>query len=719
MYTRRFLGFFACLFVLSATSFAGQSLVRVEGAPDISQLQPAFSQAISVNSLRIGLSLKNVDSDGSDAFVLSQYDPKSPNFHKWIDGEEYGRRFGAPDSDVLALTNYLKAHGFSNISVAPSKLFISADAKISDVETAFNTKIENYQRPGYLIAKGEPATTYAPSAPIKLPTLLAAKVASVHGLTDISMQHPVNVVKKIAVKGAKKQGVQIIAGYGPYGISTGYDTDAVHSSGYYGQSMDIAVYSPTQFTKADVGSFAAQANTVYQEFTYGYQISGYTIDETLIDGGPTSSSGSTEAALDAEMIVGQAPNATVNMIEPADSTTAEIDAFNKVLALKYPVCSSSWGREEHSIIANGLQSFATTFNNTIKTLAAAGISVFVASGDSGGYSKTSYPAITTQMESGSQWVTSVGGTNLQLAPLSRDWLSETGWIYNKTTDSGGGGGLSRLFTRPTWQTGPGVLNVHSNGYRQLPDVSANADPASGYAIYTSAEGGWQEIGGTSASTPLWASNLLLIDQYLGGSCGLLSVPLYTFGNQFENPAVDYAGSFYLFHDITIGFNGLVNATPDWDYCTGWGSVNYLKLLNDLGSYFNLKNYGPDFAPYNPHSALGFSAWNCPMMIHSSTTTVAEPASYLHTDTLYFAVCMANEGYADGPACTTGLEIDGVIKANPVFHALPPAVFGYYNNVYSTTLAAGTHIIKFGCNYGNHLHESNFTNNLYTRTIVVH
>jgi kumamolisin len=691
---------------------AGQGLVRVEGAPDLTQLQPSLNRTVSVSSLRVGLALKNIDEAGSDAFVLSQYDPNSPNFHKWIDGEEFGRRFGAPDADVQALTAYLKAHGFTNITVSATKLFISADATVGNAEKAFNTKLANYDRPTYLTAKGEPPITFAPSTQITLPANLAAKVAAVHGLSDILVQHPSHTVKKVALTGE-------IEGYGPYGISTGYETDAVHSRGYLGQGMDIAVYSPTQWTKTDADTFAAQGTSVYKQFTYGYPITGYTIIDTPVDGGPTSNGGATEASLDVETIIGQAPHATVNLVEPSNSLTAEIDAYNKVLALKYPVLTSSWGIAEYGIIHAGLRSFATTFSDTIKSLAAAGISVFVASGDSGAFSKANYPAISSLMESACPWVTSVGGTDLQLVPLSRDWLSETAWIFNVQSVSGGSGGLSQLYARPTWQTGPGVSNSHSNGFRELPDVSANADPASGYAIYSTAEGGWAEIGGTSASTPLWASNILLIDQYLHGKCGLLDPALYTLGTDFENPLQDYSGAFYLYHDITIGNNGAVNCTADWDYCTGWGSANFQKLLVDLASYMKLSAYGPDLEAYDPYGALGFSAWTNPIMIHTSTSTVAEPTEFFSTDTLYFAVCMANLGSADAPYCYDAIEIDGVVKASIGFPALPANSFGSYNAAYSTKLAAGTHTITLLCNNGNRLHESNYANNTYTRTIIVH
>ena len=97
----------------------------------------------------------------------------------------------------------------------------------------------------------------------------------------------------------------------------------------------------------------------------------------------------------------------------------------------------------------------------------------------------------------------VGGTYLE----TRDdgsYLRETGWQDYLTT-GGTGGGISPVDPMPAWQVGPGVQNDRSNGNRQCPDVSAVADPDTGYLIFVTdqatGEAGWQMIGGTSAAAP--------------------------------------------------------------------------------------------------------------------------------------------------------------------------------------------------------------------------
>ncbi|HEV8193416.1 MAG TPA: S53 family peptidase, partial [Ktedonobacterales bacterium] len=170
------------------------------------------------------------------------------------------------------------------------------------------------------------------------------------------------------------------------------------------------------------------------------------------------------------------------------------------------------------------------------------------------------------------YVTAVGGTTLYLNS-DGSYSHEAGW-EGPLEGAGTGGGLSQLYTRPTWQSGPGVSNGDSNGMRQVPDVAADADPLSGYYIYFS---GWQIIGGTSASTPLWAGLSALADQEAAAShkppLGLLNPALYALGNRQLSPSP--------FHDVMIGGNLYYQSTPGWDYATGWGSPDAAVLVPAL------------------------------------------------------------------------------------------------------------------------------------------
>src|SRR5262249_18488163 len=144
-------------------------------------------------------------------------------------------------------------------------------------------------------------------------------------------------------------------------------------------------------------------------------------------------------------------------------------------------------------------------------------------------------------------VTTVGGTSLG-GDANGLWKYETGW-------SGSGGGLSLMFARPAWQTGPGVSNTYSTGNRQTPDIAAMADPSSpGYRVYW--RGSWSGIGGTSGATPLWAAANLLINQGGGQRTGSLNPYLYAIGAQLND-----APNIFVFHDMVTGSNGYYPCTP--------------------------------------------------------------------------------------------------------------------------------------------------------------
>jgi hypothetical protein len=145
--------------------------------------------------------------------------------------------------------------------------------------------------------------------------------------------------------------------------------------------------------------------------------------------------------------------------------------------------------------------------------------------------------------------------------------------------------------------------------RQYPDVAADADPSTGYAVFTNNSGtnGWFTIGGTSAASPLWAAITADADAQAGLRLGLLNPALYKILQNSSQAASD-------FHDITKGNNDpfcvpgsgycdtggpYYPATSGYDIATGSGTPNVAHLMPDLislatnsGAYL-----GIDFFPY--------------------------------------------------------------------------------------------------------------------------
>src|SRR5207248_7312559 len=142
-----------------------------------------------------------------------------------------------------------------------------------------------------------------------------------------------------------------------------------------------------------------------------------------------------------------------------------------------------------------------------------GVTIFKSTGDSGAYQcqrfDSSDTRVSVEWPASSAGVVAVGGTTLSVTPTG-EYAGETAW-EGTITQSGGGGGLSALIARPAWQRAPGVLNQFSNGRRQIPDVSASANPFYGWAVYHN--GDLHDTGGTSAASPFLAASMALIEQY--------------------------------------------------------------------------------------------------------------------------------------------------------------------------------------------------------------
>ncbi|MGZ3460854.1 MAG: S53 family peptidase, partial [Archangium sp.] len=159
-------------------------------------------------------------------------------------------------------------------------------------------------------------------------------------------------------------------------------------------------------------------------------------------------------------------------------------------------------------------------------------------------------------------VTACGGTRL----TASDSAITDESVWNEGLGRGAtGGGVSTAFALPTYQTGAKVPVEHDTKKpgRGVPDVSAVADPQTGYRVLV--DGKPMIIGGTSAVAPLFAGLVALLNQAKGKPVGFINPLLYLKGGQG-------------FRDITRGNNGAYSAGPGWDACTGWGSPDGVKLL---------------------------------------------------------------------------------------------------------------------------------------------
>ncbi len=252
----------------------------------------------------------------------------------------------------------------------------------------------------------------------------------------------------------------------------------------------------------------------------------------------TNSGWAMETSLDVEWAHAIAPNATILLVEAKTPSGKNLlDAIDYAASRKdVTAISMSWGGAEFADETTLDSHFVSKYE----------ASFFASSGDNG--AGPSWPAASPN-------VVAVGGTSIAITSTNFVTAKETAW-------NGSGGGVSVYEKEPAWQSDYSIPKA--KGFRAIPDVAYNADPASGFSIYVSPKGksknGWYVVGGTSAGAPQWAAI-----QALGKSANNANFYADKSGN---NNAT-------FFNDITSGTNGdctyYCQARKHYDYVTGLGS----------------------------------------------------------------------------------------------------------------------------------------------------
>jgi kumamolisin len=287
----------------------------------------------------------------------------------------------------------------------------------------------------------------------------------------------------------------------------------------------------------------------------------------FVDGG-SGGSIDAEVALDIELALALAPESQIYVYEGPNSDQGVLDTYNRIATdnLAKQV-STSWGLGENSVNTQYLQAEHSIFLQ----MAAHGQTIYSAAGDSGAYDD--YPSETLVVDdpASQPYVVGVGGTRLTVNTASGAYSNESVW--NDGSGSAGGGGVSSVWPLPSWQKN--VSTVYSKTHRNVPDVSLNADPNTGYSIYYNGE--WTIYGGTSCAAPLWAAFTARINQELVAN----KKPVLGFANPLLY-AIGVGSSYTVnFHDITSGNNLYYSAGKGYDNASGWGSFNGDKLFASL------------------------------------------------------------------------------------------------------------------------------------------
>jgi len=522
--------------------------VATEAVGNASRLSETSAEIPS--TFNVTFALDSAAELSASSYVDSLTDPTSPNYHHWLTPHQYGEKFGASLADITSVVNYLQSHGFSGIKVWQNRLFVSANLPATAVPSTFNVSIRSYVRTPSEIARGFSPTYYAPDAEPTIDSNIASKLVGIFGLSSAGA-HRSTLTKADATPDTGSTGLN------PTDLASIYNGAALHSAGLEGAGETIAIFSPTAYHQSDINTFLADEN-----------ITGTNINQIIVNGGTTNLTYQDEACVDIETVAGQAPASKINVYQgPNDGS---LNIFNQMAEDDPNIVTMSYGTDENAVTA----AYANAYESLRRQMAAEGITIIVASGDTGSYDDVNQSTVTVSVDASSAYVTSVGGT--ELTNLSNDiWNGEVAWTYNDYTlgsHTGSGGGLSIYYAEPQWQTGPGVSNSFSNGMRQIPDVSMIASTPY-YNIFTG--GSFAAYGGTSCSCQLFGATMALVEEQVGQRLGNINPQLYSYGASDE----------MAYHDITSGNNGIYPCTAGWDFVTGWGSPNFVNLaLAFQGTY---------------------------------------------------------------------------------------------------------------------------------------
>jgi subtilase family serine protease len=576
--------------------------VRLGSAPAVPADAHTVGALAASTPMRVTVTLQPQDPAGLAAFANEVSTPSSPLYRDYITPTEFAQRFGATPAAVQAVEDSLRAHGLVPGPASPNSLSIPVTATAGALSQAFSTSFSRVALPSATTAI---VNQQAPS----LDTAIAPDVQAVIGLSTLSTAKPLLIHPHAAAAAAAPARAHVVTG-GPQPcaaassegatdggftadqIASAYGYSGLYKSGDEGAGETVAILELEPYDLSDIQAYGA---------CYGVNP---LIGNVPVDGFNQTGPGSGEAALDIENVIGLAPQARIAVYEGPNSGTGPYDTMNAIISgHAAQVVTTSWGQCEQA--QGSSQSGAE--NILFEEAAAQGMSVVSASGDDGsedcfGTPGSSQTALEVDDPASQPFVTGVGGTSLSTNTTTGAHLGETVWNDGATTGASGGG-VSSLWSMPGYQSqAPSflhVINANSSGSpcsapsgdcREVPDVSADGDPETGYVIYWNGTGaagpldptGWQVVGGTSAAAPAWAALIALADA--SGRCA--GAPI-----GFANPALyNAAATAYSsdFNDVTSGDNdmtgvngGLFPAGPGYDMATGLGSPNATALAQTL------------------------------------------------------------------------------------------------------------------------------------------
>ena len=517
-------------------------LASAGGSAGVSGLAPqivrgALDTGPAAGTVRLVLGLPFQDAAGLRAHVAQiEAGTAAP-----LSEPAFASRFAPTAATVSAVTRWAAGAGLTVDSVAGNRLLVGVSGPANAVGAAFGTSLHRLLAPGGI-------SYITPVTAATLPATLAGEVTSVLGLSDLG-----RVTSPLA-KPAFGVGVGA-SPFGPQQVRSYYDAPANPTAS--GQTLAVLAEGDLAQVQKDLGQFDA---------LYGLPAPAVTVKKT--GAGPwTDTSGQDEFDLDTQYSTGMAPGASLLIYDGPSLNDPDIATEVNQFVTDDLAKQGSFSAGECELDAQ-MSGMMASVDQSLTEAVAQGQTLFVSSGDSGGFCPLAgigvngvpvgepgavYPA-------SSPFGIAVGGTTIDDTSSAKAAGAELAWVA-------GGGGPSLLEQAPVWQQAAVPLGtlLGASGPRGVPDVSLNADPTFGPGYNVIVSGAPTDVGGTSAGAPAWAGIWAEVQTADGANLGFAGPKLYSVPSAFQ--------------DIILGVAVPYPATPGWDFATGLGTPDISAIIS--------------------------------------------------------------------------------------------------------------------------------------------
>jgi kumamolisin len=596
-------------------------------------------------SITVSVALPLQDSTAAEALLEDTYTPGSAHYRHFLSSQEFNAQFGPTDATVAQVTARFQSAGLQVTRATSTLLKVTGSTSAIEAAFGVSLHAYEVPAaagiPGYRYR----APTSAPQVSSDIASSVQAVLGlDTRPRFRPHIRHSSGAGKITSTKLSSSEpntpdmpGLWTVTDFVDY-----YDVGPLYKEGIEGKHQTIGIVTLAAFTPSDAFAYwnslglavsPSRIKIVEVDGGSGPPSDAAGSDETTLD---VEQSGG--LAPSANVIVYEAPNTEQGFVD------AFATAFDSNAADTLSTSWGQWEYLDDTSTAvdpithrnvNALKAF----NDLFTQAALQGQSMYAAAGDAGAYDandpESIYPVpqfnktLSVDSPASQPFLTAGGGTTLpglqtfglpngKTFSLTIATEQAWGWDYLAglcaalgtpnpvdcgTFPVGGGGGVSVFLPRPFYQYFvPGVINSASGqalfdetqkppqlvfklpanfAGRNVPDISLNADPDTGYVIwYTSDVNGFeveQFIGGTSFVAPQLNGITALYDQGLGYRVGLLNNDLYN----LVRLGAAYSGRNPPLRDITSGDNWFYTGERGYDQASGVGVPDVTNLFRAL------------------------------------------------------------------------------------------------------------------------------------------